>query len=57
MKLPLGRNLAGLWMLGDNIGSAGWPNCGELTSWKTLGVNLQQFMVPFMDQATLVGPE
>jgi beta-glucanase (GH16 family) len=30
MKLPLGAGLwPAFWMLGTNIGSAGWPTCGE----------------------------
>jgi beta-glucanase (GH16 family) len=30
IKLPLGQGLwPAFWMLGSNIGSAGWPKCGE----------------------------
>jgi beta-glucanase (GH16 family) len=30
-KLPVGIGMwPGLWMLGTNISSAGWPNCGEI---------------------------
>jgi beta-glucanase (GH16 family) len=31
MQLPAGKGLwPAFWMLGSNIGSAGWPQCGEL---------------------------
>jgi len=31
MKLPLGQGLwPGFWMMGSNISSVGWPQCGEI---------------------------
>ena len=31
MKLPLGQGLwPGFWTLGSNVGSVGWPQCGEI---------------------------
>jgi beta-glucanase (GH16 family) len=31
MEIPAGQGLwPQLWMLGDNMGSTGWPNCGEI---------------------------
>ncbi|RZL08737.1 MAG: glycoside hydrolase family 16 protein, partial [Hymenobacter sp.] len=31
IKIPVGQGLwPGFWMLGSNIGSVGWPKCGEI---------------------------
>jgi len=38
MKLPFGQGIwPAFWMLGDNIGSAGWPNCGEIDIMENIG--------------------
>lgn len=37
-KLPQGRGTwPAIWMLGDNIGTAGWPRCGELDIMEHVG--------------------
>lgn len=37
-KLPVGKGLwPALWMLGDNINSAGWPACGEMDIMELIG--------------------
>ena len=37
-RLPYGQGLwPALWMLGDNISSAGWPSCGELDIMELIG--------------------
>jgi len=37
-KLPKGRGTwPAIWMLGDNIGTAGWPRCGELDIMEHVG--------------------
>ncbi|MBU1008823.1 MAG: family 16 glycosylhydrolase [Bacteroidetes bacterium] len=37
-KLPYGQGIwPALWMLGANIGSAGWPSCGEIDIMEYLG--------------------
>lgn len=37
-KLPKGRGTwPAIWMLGDNIGKAGWPRCGELDIMEHVG--------------------
>ena len=39
-KLPAGGGTwPALWMLGDNIGSAGWPACGEIDIMEHWGTN------------------
>lgn len=41
MKLPAGQGLwPAFWLLGDNINSAGWPNCGELDVMENLGQDM-----------------
>jgi len=38
MKLPFGQGIwPAFWMLGDNIGTAGWPNCGEVDIMENIG--------------------
>jgi beta-glucanase (GH16 family) len=38
MKLPYGQGIwPAFWMLGDNIGSVGWPSCGELDIMENIG--------------------
>ncbi len=39
--LPYGNGLwPALWMLGDNISSVGWPNCGEIDIMELVGGNI-----------------
>lgn len=38
IKLPYSQGIwPAFWMLGDNIGSAGWPNCGEIDIMENIG--------------------
>ncbi|MFD2420831.1 glycoside hydrolase family 16 protein [Amycolatopsis pigmentata] len=38
MKLPRGQGMwPAFWLLGDNIGSAGWPSCGEIDVMENIG--------------------
>jgi beta-glucanase (GH16 family) len=38
IKVPGGQGMwPAFWMLGNNIGSAGWPNCGELDIMENIG--------------------
>ena len=38
MKLPYGQGIwPAFWMLGDNIGTAGWPTCGEIDIMENIG--------------------
>ena len=38
MKLPRGQGLwPAFWMLGNNIGSVGWPTCGEIDIMENIG--------------------
>ncbi|HZS55662.1 MAG TPA: glycoside hydrolase family 16 protein [Bryobacteraceae bacterium] len=38
MKLPRGQGMwPAFWMLGDNIGTAGWPSCGEIDVMENIG--------------------
>ena len=38
IKLPAGPGIwPAFWMLGDNIGSAGWPKCGEIDIMENIG--------------------
>jgi beta-glucanase (GH16 family) len=51
MKLPAGRGLwPAFWMLGDDIGTAGWPDCGEIDILENLGRE------PSVAHGTLHGP-
>ena len=38
IKIPKGQGIwPAFWMLGSNIGSAGWPNCGEIDIMENIG--------------------
>ena len=38
LKVPYGQGIwPAFWMLGDNIGTAGWPNCGEIDIMENIG--------------------
>src|SRR6266478_130434 len=38
IKLPFGKGVwPAFWMLGENIGSVGWPNCGEIDIMENFG--------------------
>jgi beta-glucanase (GH16 family) len=38
MKLPFGQGIwPAFWLLGENIGDAGWPQCGEIDIMENLG--------------------
>jgi beta-glucanase (GH16 family) len=51
MKLPRGQGMwPAFWMLGDNIGSVGWPNSGELDIMENVGFE------PGTVHGTLHGP-
>jgi beta-glucanase (GH16 family) len=51
MKLPRGQGLwPAFWMLGDNVGSAGWPTCGEIDIMENIGRE------PSIVHGTLHGP-
>ncbi len=50
MKLPVGKGIwPAFWMLGDTVGSAGWPACGEIDVLETIGA-------PATIYSTLHGP-
>jgi beta-glucanase (GH16 family) len=41
IKLPAGQGIwPAFWMLGDNIGSVGWPKCGEIDVMENVGKEL-----------------
>ncbi len=51
IKLPYGQGIwPAFWMLGDNIGSVGWPNCGEVDIMENIGKE------PSTNHGTLHGP-
>jgi beta-glucanase (GH16 family) len=51
MKLPAGQGMwPAFWMLGDDIGRAGWPACGEVDIMENLGRE------PFTAHGTMHGP-
>ena len=50
-KLPVGQGLwAAFWILGDNIGQVGWPECGEIDILENIGSE------PSVNHGTLHGP-
>jgi beta-glucanase (GH16 family) len=52
MEVPVGQGLwPQLWMLGDNMGSTGWPNCGEIDIMEMLD------QAPGTVYGTIHGPE
>lgn len=51
IKVPYGQGIwPAFWMLGDNIDTAGWPNCGEIDIMETIGKE------PSIAHGTLHGP-
>jgi beta-glucanase (GH16 family) len=51
IKIPKGQGMwPAFWMLGDNIGSAGWPQCGEVDIMENVG------STPSTDYGSLHGP-
>jgi len=51
MKIPRGQGMwPAFWMLGDDIGGAGWPNCGEIDIMENVGFE------PGTVHGTLHGP-
>jgi beta-glucanase (GH16 family) len=38
VKIPYGQGIwPAFWMLGDNVGKVGWPNCGEIDIMENIG--------------------
>ena len=51
IKIPYGQGIwPAFWMMGDNIGSVGWPNCGEIDIMENIGRE------PSIVYGTLHGP-
>lgn len=51
IKVPFGQGIwPAFWMLGDNIGSVGWPKCGEIDIMENIGRE------PSIVHGTLHGP-
>ena len=51
IKVPYGQGIwPAFWMLGDNIATAGWPNCGEIDIMENIGKE------PSIAHGTLHGP-
>jgi beta-glucanase (GH16 family) len=42
-QMPFGQGLwPAIWMLGENIGSVGWPSCGEIDFLETIGSDITE---------------
>lgn len=51
IKIPYGQGIwPAFWMLGNNIGTAGWPNCGEIDIMENIGRE------PAIAHGTIHGP-
>ena len=51
LKLPVGKGIwPAFWMLGNDIGSAGWPACGEMDIMENLGSE------PSLNHGSMHGP-
>lgn len=51
IKIPRGQGIwPAFWMLGDNIGSVGWPTCGEIDIMENIGKE------PTLVHGTIHGP-
>lgn len=51
IKIPRGQGIwPAFWMLGDNFGDVGWPNCGEIDIMENIGRE------PHLVHGTLHGP-
>ena len=54
IKIPRGQGIwPAFWMLGDNIGSVGWPTCGEIDIMENIGKTSDQGT----DHGTIHGPQ
>lgn len=52
-KLPLGQGLwPAIWMLGNDIGTIGWPSCGEIDIMEYVGKNPHEIHTTLHTQAS-----